>query len=487
MDPAELSPSEKYLGIVAQGIMALHRRDFAMAEKLFGLAAVLGQAVLNKTGKDVHPLTMYSMSLMRLRQGRVEESRKLREMAAERLEKADLASESLVFQDLIANVLVELTEYRRAIPFCEQAIQLAAERNEPILMAEMLLRAGQCYCRIGLWDHGAIPLRSAVKVFRGCAGDPRLASALISLGNATRKTDPEQAEKIYSEVADLHLSKGEMESATVAWANLGILCSEQGRHSESLEYYQRVIRVRESIPATPPDRLGSVLNNIANCYRRMGRFPEAHASVDRAIAMMESRGGSILAAAYGTRGLIFRDEGRDADAVEWLQKSYQVREALPSQNLDSAAEDLDSEIAALKRLGRMDEAAAAEARLSRVQAARNAIVPVDRDLQGLGVPAEGAVLIEFTFGSRAGADANRGATHVMHELSEVMQRERAGYIGGLVSIPENTTLMLYGTDGESLYRVVAPVLAQQPACRGAMITIRQGSRHRQVMVPGVVN
>ena len=487
MDPADLSPSDKYLGIIAQGTLTLRRGDFDMAEKLFGLAAVLGQVVFKQTGKDVHPLTLYCVSLLRLRQKREEESRKLREQAAARLESTDLSGEPLVFQDLMAGVLMDLAEYRRAIPFCEQAIQLALDRNEPVLMAELLFRAGQCYCRNGLWDHGAVPLRSAVRIFRECAGDPRLGGALISLGNALRKNSPVEAEKCYREVADLHLAKGEMESATVAWVNLGILCSEQGRHQESLEHYQRVLRVRESVATTPPDRLGSVLNNIANCYRRMGRFAEAHASVQRATGILEPRGGALLASAYGTRGLIFRDEGRDAEAVEWLQKSYRMRETLPSVNLDSAVEDLESEIAALKRLGRTEEAAAAEERLARVHATRNAIRPVDRDLAGLGSPAEGAVLVEIDCGIRAGMERNQDAKRLVYDLKAIVEREGVGYAGGLVSIPENTTLMLYGSDAEALYNSIEPMLNSAPVCRGATITIRQGSTHRQVMIPGIVN
>src|SRR5260370_42702376 len=96
-------------------------------------------------------------------------------------------------------------------------------------MAHMLARVGECYNRIGLKDHAAIPLRAAVKIFRRHPEDPRLSAALITLGNALRKSTPAEAATCYREVADSHLTRGQILSATPTWGNIGLLCSEQGR------------------------------------------------------------------------------------------------------------------------------------------------------------------------------------------------------------------------------------------------------------------
>jgi tetratricopeptide (TPR) repeat protein len=117
-------------------------------------------------------------------------------------------------------------EYRRAIPFWEQAIQLD-EGTEPTGIAQMLWKVGECYNRAGLRDQAAIPLRAAVKIFRKYPEDPRLSAALITLGNGLRKSSPAEAEFCYREVADWHVARGQFLSATPAWGNIGILCSEQ--------------------------------------------------------------------------------------------------------------------------------------------------------------------------------------------------------------------------------------------------------------------
>jgi tetratricopeptide (TPR) repeat protein len=110
--------------------------------------------------------------------------------------------------------------------------------------------------------------------------------------------------------------------------------------------------------------MGVLLNNMANCYRRMGDYEEAHKLADRAGKILAAEGGSALASAFGTRGLIFLDAGNDADAVEWLQESYAERKKMPSPDFEAIAENLEKEIAALNRLGRLEEVTLAEERLA---------------------------------------------------------------------------------------------------------------------------
>src|SRR5882672_7016365 len=64
-------------------------------------------------------------------------------------------AQNLMFQNLMANVLSDLGEYRRAIPFCAQSVQLAVDQNDGVVMAEALWRLGRCYVRSGLRDHAA--------------------------------------------------------------------------------------------------------------------------------------------------------------------------------------------------------------------------------------------------------------------------------------------------------------------------------------------
>jgi tetratricopeptide (TPR) repeat protein len=378
---------------------------------------------------------------------------------------------------------MECGEHRRAIPFWEQAIQLD-DLKDPIDMAHMLARVGECYNRTGLKDHAAIPLRAAVKTFRKHPEDPRLHAALITLGNALRKSTPAEAESCYREVADWHVARGQFLSATPAWGNIGILCSEQGRYAEALEYLEKVKKIREQSPGIPVPAIAITVNNIANCYRRMGRFAEAFTAVSRAIDLLQDIGGTELASAYGTRGLIFLDQGQDSGAVEWLRKAYEHHQTLPSPNLDTIAEDLNREIAALQRLGKADELKDAQARLAAVHTAMKAIPPVNRDLSALDGPMQCAVFVELNVGIRKHSlDGKREDVQLGKRLTEVLEVKDVGWYAGQLTIPETTTMIFYGSDAEALFHALEPTLTGEPICAGARITIRQRDGQREVIVP----
>jgi len=274
---------------------------------------------------------------------------------------------------LEAGSLVVRKQYRQAIPFFEEAIQLLSEKNKPVAMSDMLWRVGQCYNRIGLREHAAVRLRAALRILREYPGDDHLPAVLLELGNALRKGDTAEAERCYKEAAEIHVARKQPELAAAAWVNLGIMYSEQERFEDSLAHYEKARDVRERSPSIKPSRIGVLLNNMANCHRRMGNFDEAHELVDRAIEFLSQNGDPGPAAAYGTRGLIYLDSGNDAEAVEWLQESYAERKKSSSPNFETIAENLEKEIAALNRLGRTEEATLAEDRLRLARASMNEI------------------------------------------------------------------------------------------------------------------
>lgn len=274
---------------------------------------------------------------------------------------------------LEAGSLMVRNQFRQAIPRFEEAIQLLSEKNKPIALSDMLWRVGQCYNRIGLRDHAEVRLREALRILREYPGDDHLPAVLLELGNAMLKGDPAEAERCYKEAAEIHVARKQLELAAAAWVNLGVMYSEQERFEESLAHYEKARDVRERAPSVMPSRIGVLLNNMANCHRRMGNYEEAHKLVDRAVEFLSQSGDPGPAAAYGTRGLIFLDSGNDTEAVEWLQESYAERKKASSPNFETIAENLEKEIAALKRLGRMEEAALAEDRLALARAAMNEI------------------------------------------------------------------------------------------------------------------
>ena len=475
--------------MIAAGTSALYNGNNDTAESAFRIGLMLSKRALSEEQPDLTALAFCHLALLCKRQGRPDEARQFREKAKARFEDDAPFMTFPLFHHLMASALMELAEYRQAIPFWEQALLLKGDDISPTTVANALWRVGECYSRVGLRDHAVIPLRSAVKSFRKSAGDPRLAAALLTLGNALRKSHPSEAESCYREAAELHVARGQLLSATSAWGNIGILCSEHGRYHESLEYFRKVLEIRQKSQSTPPARLASALNNVANCYRRMEKFADAHESVRRAIDLLQKQGGSELASSYGTQGLIYKDEGRDAEAIEWLQKAYAEHQKAPSPKLDSMVEDLENEVAALKRLGKTEEAALAETRLLGVRRNMKAVADRSHDLSPLDpTNTRSALLVELNFDNWANnRQRKRDCAELAHRLAALIEANGIGFYGGSATIPESTTLIFYGSEAESLFQVLEPRLTGEPICSGARITIRQNDGFREIVLPTRLN
>ena len=78
---ANLSDFEQCVTVVCQGYLALHRREFEAAQKAFGVALILARSLPPEDAADMFPLVLLNVSLLQLRQGRAEDSRKISEGA----------------------------------------------------------------------------------------------------------------------------------------------------------------------------------------------------------------------------------------------------------------------------------------------------------------------------------------------------------------------------------------------------------------------
>jgi tetratricopeptide (TPR) repeat protein len=387
----------------------------------------------------------------------------------------------LNIEDRLAEVLIQLAEYRRAIRPCEQAIALSHGMGG-LKLAARLWRAGRNYLRGGFKDHAEEPLRKALEVLPATEG-PRFRPVFLNdLGSALRLQNPAEAEQCYRDAATLWEQFGAPDQATIAWVNLGVLCGELERLQESLEWYEKARKVRLADPATPRERLGSLANNIANLHRRMKNFVQAEREAADAIALLE--GDRMLPEAYGTRGLILRDQGLDEASLEWFRKSREEHTKQPSPNAQQLSEVMENEAAALARLGRREEARALERELAEL---RGDVPAMQTHEVAPAAPpvkeGEGAVLIELDGIHLPDAVYREcDVATLENRIEEVLETGGQGELDGHETGPENTTVFLYGADAEALFRAVEPVLRDYPLCRGARVTVRQGDQERAVVL-----
>jgi tetratricopeptide (TPR) repeat protein len=381
----------------------------------------------------------------------------------------------------VAAALTEIREYNRAIPFWGQALKVSDE-VDPLELATMLLGLGQSYFHVGLNSYAVAPLRAALKMFRAYPSDPRLTNVLLLLGNALRRSSPDEAEAIFKEVAEMHTTKLQYVSATAAWTNLGVLCAEQGRNDEAMEYYQRVLRVREQTKGTPPARMASILSNISNCHRRAGQFSEAHKTADRALDLIPKDDPSRPNMLH-SKGTIYRDEGKLDKAEDWFSKARDLCSRQPNPNLRELAEFIEDDINALNAIGKAAKADKAREELATIRAKLDLTPSTDAELIRANPLTDAAVMVELAFGTRPKrSNLTKDINELADRLSKRVEVEESGRYSNWLGLPENITLIFYGPEGEKLANTIASSAGGEMLCEGARIIVQQGGKQREIGV-----
>lgn len=473
---------KKCLDLVSFGVNALRDKDAPKALQAFLTAAK--EVKFYQLDGSVESLVHVHIALASGKLGNPAGACNALEYGLKILDQVDFSTASMKLVRLMAAALEELDAIR-AVKFLEILINSEEESKDPLKLAALLRRLGTCYSRAGLHDHAVIPLRAATKIYRSSPADPGLPVVLLNLGNALRTSAPEEAEALYREVAGLYEAQMNVVSAAPAWVNLGILCSEQGRYGEALEIYQKTLNIREKTPNTPPARIATVLNNMAGVYRKMKRFDEAHAAIDRAIRIMKPND-PLIASFLGTRGEILLDEGHAERSLEWIGKAILTREKQSSPDRDALTKNYEVQIEALEKLGRNKEAKQTRGKVAELRAFMESAAKSEAG--SLSVPdlKEGAVFVELPFGRLKMTPILREQVSDLALALASRVREGAyGRFSSSVTIPEQITLIFYSSDPELLYKVIEPVLAPEAICAGARVLIQQNGvvREQVVSVP----
>ena len=171
---------EDTAALVDRGANAITSGKFFEAGIALATALALAHMAPESESRFLIPLVCLNQSLLRLKQRKHEDSKKLREKATALLDANEEQIASDRTQRPLANVLYKLGEYRRALAFFEQAISQSEEDVDPFLMAEMLHKMGECYNQVGLTDHAAVPMRAALRIYEAFPLDPRLPGSLVS-------------------------------------------------------------------------------------------------------------------------------------------------------------------------------------------------------------------------------------------------------------------------------------------------------------------
>lgn len=467
--------------VIAQAVDAVQRGQLELAEKGFASLVRIADSEPATVLRHVKPLALLGLALIRTKQGDQEKARSLREQGVAAIDEDCKKVPLSNFHYFMALEFHRQHDFRNALTFWELALQLAKPEIDPMLVAEILQSMGECYSRMGLGEYAAIPLRAALKILDKFPEHPWRPATMLTMGNALRKTQPAEAEAWFRQAAEIHAAKLQYQSAAPAWVNLGILCAEQGRYDESLEFYGKVLRLRENNPATPPERIALLHNNIAGCYRRMKKFDEALASVDRSISLFPASDAQ-RAYAYSTKAMTLRDAARDEEAVEWFRNAIAERKKQATPSFEAYLDDLQGLIDALKRLRRDGEVTTVEEEFHQVRQERDSIQRAEAGDDRAAFTG-GSVLVELPAQAHADTRTREEIRDLVYSLAGALAESGLGRISGHITSLDTRTLIFTGEHAERLFDFLSPLLSSDPFFSGAHIVIRQADHSRELVLP----
>lgn len=106
--------------------------------------------------------------------------------------------------------------------------------------------------------------------------------------------------------------------------NLGILLYKKNNYSESLNYYLRTLNIKkkENFPNT-----SSTINNIGNCYKKLGKYEEADYYFKLSIDELKKtyNGENYLLGSYYLNYAVFQDEiNKSGNVLPYLKLAYDI-------------------------------------------------------------------------------------------------------------------------------------------------------------------
>ena len=130
--------------------------DLARAEKALHVALMLAKEAGPEEARRLLPLTLYHLSLLRKKQKQDDEAQKFRELASHVVDTGAAEGAQAPFAQLMANVLMNLGEYRRGNTNSMRAAPAAGRcslnsRSAPVRTRWRSERSWNSSAGLGIW------------------------------------------------------------------------------------------------------------------------------------------------------------------------------------------------------------------------------------------------------------------------------------------------------------------------------------------------
>ncbi|MFW9800851.1 MAG: tetratricopeptide repeat protein, partial [Candidatus Thorarchaeota archaeon] len=199
---------------------------------------------------------------------------------------------------LETHVSLKLGELERAQSLIEEAMQVARQLENPLLLIDALTRKAEVS-----WSSG------------------RMDAGLAAVDESRRLLEEIQDETLKTNEGEIRRREGDL------LIQSGILHWYKGSLEKALELHQRSLRIREELG----NRRGIAdsLNNLALVYLSKGEYDTAVEYIKRSLRIREDLGNKAdIASSYNNLGNVYVAKGDVNLALEYHERSLRIREEL---------------------------------------------------------------------------------------------------------------------------------------------------------------
>ncbi len=212
-----------------------------------------------------------------LRRRRINEH--LLEKMQNKKEKANILNE-------LGTISYFLSEPRKAIEFCEQALAIAKEigdrRGEGIVLGNL----GLAYSDLGEPKKAIEFYEQALAIAREIGDQRGEGNALVNLGNAySDPGEPKKAVEFYEQALAIAREIGERLDEGTALGNLGVAYSVLGEPRKAIEFYEQALNISRETGDRRGE--GNHLGNLGVAYSDLGEPRKATDFYEQALKIFE--------------------------------------------------------------------------------------------------------------------------------------------------------------------------------------------------------
>jgi CHAT domain-containing protein/tetratricopeptide (TPR) repeat protein len=282
----------------------------------------------------------------------------------------------------------QLNEFRRALPYFDEAVAMARARGDRRLEAGTETFLGGMRDILGDISPALDHYNRALKLSRETGTRLTEASCLNNIGKIYNDlADWQKALEYYGQALTIYRAINSQQREAIALNNIAVTYTMSGEPNKALEYFQQSLQLLRA--GTDRNAEAYTLSNIGNAYSRLGEHQTGLDYFSQARAMQQKTGNRAQEAeTLDLTGIAYSALGQPAKALEYHQQAREIhrktgnlrREAMSLSNLghvynllqqpDKALVELNQALLLLRGIGDLNGIAVTLERTARAEQSR---------------------------------------------------------------------------------------------------------------------